>query len=69
LNESITLEFYESIRKHQLKKREIPNEYPTEIQAVERCCQHRTHCFVYDILGFIQVEQIRLSFLFSIVSY
>ena len=36
-------------------KREIPDEYGTEIQALELCCQHRSHCFVYDIVGFLQV--------------
>ncbi|CAF1585207.1 unnamed protein product [Adineta ricciae] len=37
-------------------KREIPTDYATEIQAVEQCCQHRTHCFVHDLMGFFKVN-------------
>jgi len=50
---------YESIRTNNSakSKREIPKEYKIEIQALEQCCQHRTHCLVYDITGLIKVEE------------
>jgi hypothetical protein len=49
---------YESIRTNNppMIKREIPEEYKTEIKALEQCCQHRTHCFIYNIVGLIKVE-------------
>jgi hypothetical protein len=49
---------FESIRKNEpsnKSKREVPKEYATEIKALEQCCQHRTHCLVYDIVGFLKV--------------
>ena len=51
------LEWYESIRTNSSTKneREIPREYRTEIKALQQCCQHRTHCTVYDLVGFLQV--------------
>jgi len=50
---------YKSIRTNNSakSKREIPKEYKIEIQALEQCCQHRTHCLVYDITGLIKVEE------------
>ncbi|CAF2893273.1 unnamed protein product [Rotaria sp. Silwood2] len=51
------LKLFESIRKKEpskKSKREVPEEYATEIKALELCCQHRSHCLVYDIVGFLQ---------------
>ncbi|CAF1296060.1 unnamed protein product [Adineta steineri] len=55
INEEL-LNWYESIRTNNppKSKREIPEEYKTEIKALEQCCQHRTHCLIYDITGFIK---------------
>ena len=52
------IDLYESIRTNASpkQKREIPEDYKTEIKALEQCCQHRTHCFVYDTVGFIMVK-------------
>lgn len=50
---------FESIRKKEptkKTKRGIPEEYTTEIKALELCCQHRSHCLVHDLVGFIQVR-------------
>ena len=54
----IQIDWYESIRTNNSPKgeREVPKEYKTEIKALEQCCQHRTHCLIYDIVGVIQVE-------------
>ncbi|CAF2154983.1 unnamed protein product [Rotaria magnacalcarata] len=48
-------DLFESVRKNDSSKvkREIPEEYKTEIQALEQCCQHRTHCFMYNFVGLI----------------
>lgn len=56
--ELISLDWYETIRTNDppIQKREVPAEYKTEIQALEQCCQHRTHCLIYNIAGFIKVE-------------
>ncbi|CAF0874511.1 unnamed protein product [Adineta steineri] len=48
---------FESVRKNDsIKKSDtnISNEHQTEILALEQCCQHRTHCLVYDITGFVK---------------
>lgn len=49
---------YESIRLNSPEKssREIPQEYQTEIKALDQCCKHRTHCLIHDIVGFIKVR-------------
>jgi DNA-binding transcriptional regulator GbsR (MarR family) len=57
-NHFIYTDMFESIRKNEpsnKSKREVPKEYATEIKALEQCCQHRTHCLVYDIAGFLKV--------------
>ncbi len=49
---------FESIRKNeslQKTKKEVPKEYATEIKALELCCQHRTHCAIHDLVGFVKV--------------
>lgn len=51
---------FESIRKNESltkSKREVPKEYATEIKALEQCCQHRTHCVVHDLVGFVKVRE------------
>ena len=57
----IPIDWYESMRKNVPPKieREIPKEYRTEIEALEQCCQHRIHCFVYDVVGLLQVKHER----------
>ncbi|CAM4905929.1 unnamed protein product [Rotaria socialis] len=48
---------FESIRRKEpskKSKRGVPEEYATEIKALEQCCQHRSHCLVYDVVGFLQ---------------
>jgi len=48
---------FESHRKNQSAKKapsEAPTDYATEIKALELCCQHRTHCFVHDLVGFFK---------------
>ncbi|CAF2863280.1 unnamed protein product [Rotaria sp. Silwood2] len=54
INETL-LDLFESIRTNDSSKlkREVPEEYKTEIKALEQCCQHRTHCLIYDMLGLI----------------
>ncbi|CAF1573675.1 unnamed protein product [Rotaria sp. Silwood1] len=54
INEEL-FNFFESIRTNDSSriKREVPEEYKTEIKALEQCCQHRTHCLIYDIVGLI----------------
>ncbi|CAF1040835.1 unnamed protein product [Rotaria magnacalcarata] len=32
----------------------ISTGYTAEVQALELCCQHRTHCFIYNLVGFIK---------------
>lgn len=59
-NHFIELDFFESFRKKQ-SHHEIPAEYPIEMQALEKACQHRTHCFVYDLVGFCQVSHCTIS--------
>ena len=61
------IEFYENIRINgsPTAKREVPKEYQIEIQALEQCCQHRTHCLVYNLVGLIQ--GLCLGMLLSIV--
>ncbi|CAF1304951.1 unnamed protein product [Rotaria sordida] len=51
------LKLFESIRKKEPSKKsrqEIPEEYAIEIKALQQCCQHRSHCLIYDIVGFLQ---------------
>ena len=50
------VDFYENIRIHgsSTAKREVPKDYQIEIQALEQCCQHRTHCLVYNLVGLMQ---------------
>jgi hypothetical protein len=58
-NISISIDLFESDKKtssSKKAKREIPEEYATEIKALEQCCQHRTHCLVYNAVGMLQVE-------------
>lgn len=53
----LDLDLFEKIRKNDStkSKAEVPKGCNIEIKALEQCCQHRTHCLVYDIVGFIQV--------------
>ncbi|CAF0877840.1 unnamed protein product [Rotaria sordida] len=55
INEEL-FDLFESIRTNNSSKvkREVPEEYKTEIKALEQCCQHRTHCLIYDIVGLIK---------------
>ncbi|CAF0906031.1 unnamed protein product [Rotaria sordida] len=55
INEEL-FDLFESIRTNDSSKvkREVPEEYKTEIKALEQCCQHRTHCLIYDIVGLIK---------------
>ena len=51
-------DLFESIRKHDtsnVEKSHRPKEYAIEIQALDRCCKHRTHCLIHDIIGMIKV--------------
>ena len=53
------VEMFESMRNNQASNksnREVPQDYATEIQALQQCCQHRTHCLVHDIMGFVKVR-------------
>ncbi|CAF0875142.1 unnamed protein product [Rotaria sordida] len=47
------LAFFESV---ELKDHpsHVSSEYTTEVRALELCCQHRTHCFVYNLVGFLK---------------
>ncbi|CAF1194927.1 unnamed protein product [Adineta steineri] len=47
------LTFFESVDSKN-QSSDIPVEYTTEIQALELCCQHRTHCFIYNLIGFFK---------------
>jgi hypothetical protein len=38
---------------------EMPIEYATEVQALELCCQHRSHCLIYNLVGLFKVGQSR----------
>ncbi|CAF1299384.1 unnamed protein product [Rotaria magnacalcarata] len=63
---------FESIRRKETSKkskRSVPEEYVTEIKALEQCCQHRSHCLVYDVVGFLQglLFGMILYFLFPLV--
>lgn len=49
----IDLDFFESTR-----MKESQPAYSIEIQALKHACQHRTHCFIYDIVGFCQVDSL-----------
>lgn len=44
-------------------------EYRTEIEALERCCQHRTHCFIHIVVGLLKVRSIQLLLFISSVSF
>ncbi|CAF2939205.1 unnamed protein product [Rotaria sp. Silwood2] len=64
------LKLFESIRKKEpskKSKREVPEEYATEIKALELCCQHRSHCLVYDIVGFLQIQLLGIHLTFKSV--
>ena len=55
----ISLDLFDSDQKNSSSKkpkREIPEEYATEIKALEQCCQHRTHCLVYNVVGMLKVD-------------
>ncbi|CAF1123208.1 unnamed protein product [Adineta ricciae] len=61
------LALFKSIN-HKEKSSEILSEYATEIQAVERCCQHRTHCFIHNCAGFIKGAIIGLILYYALVN-
>lgn len=51
---AIYIAFFESIDLNN-RKSSVAEEYATELRAVELCCQHRTHCFIYNIIGLSKV--------------
>ncbi|CAF1550296.1 unnamed protein product, partial [Didymodactylos carnosus] len=42
----------------------LPPAYETELSALQLCCQHRTHCFIYNLFGFIQGVLLGIIFCF-----
>ncbi|UJR32722.1 hypothetical protein I4U23_020181 [Adineta vaga] len=47
---------------------EILSEYLTEVQAVELCCQHRTHCFIYNLVGFFKGSLAGLVLYYALIN-
>jgi hypothetical protein len=51
------LDFFESTRHLRSSLTSTNDDYRLERQAVARCCQHRSYCFIYGFVGLIQGRQ------------